>query len=49
MSRIVAGKIRLQPEALDLGDLVQAATDGVRPAADAKRITVELLPIAGCR
>jgi len=44
MSRIVAGKIRLQPEALDLGDLVHAATDGIRPAADAKRISVEMLP-----
>jgi PAS domain S-box-containing protein len=45
MSRIVAGKIRLQPEALDLGDLIHAATDGIRPAADAKRIAVELLPM----
>jgi signal transduction histidine kinase/ActR/RegA family two-component response regulator len=43
MSRIVAGKIRLQPEALDLGDLVHTATDGIRPAAEAKRIAVELL------
>jgi len=49
VSRIVAGKLRLEPAAVDLGDIVRAAFDTVRPAAEAKRIRVDLLldPAAG--
>ena len=45
MSRIVSGKIRLQADALDLADLVQVAVDGIRPAASAKHIAMELGPV----
>ncbi len=49
VSRIVAGKLRLEPAAVDLGDIVRAAWDTMRPAAEAKRIRVDLLldPAAG--
>jgi CheY-like chemotaxis protein len=49
VSRIVAGKLRLEPAAVDLGDIVRAAFDTVRPAAEAKRIRVDMLldPAAG--
>jgi len=49
VSRIVAGKLRLEPVALDLADVVRAAYDTVRPAAEAKAIQVDLLldPAAG--
>jgi len=40
MSRIVAGKIHLQTAALDLGDLVRVAVDGIRPTAAAKHISI---------
>jgi PAS domain S-box-containing protein len=43
VSRIVAGKLRLEPAAVDLGEIVRAAYDTVRPAAEAKRIRVDLL------
>ncbi len=42
MSRIVSGKIRLQTAALDLGDLVRVAVDGIRPTAAAKHIGIVL-------
>ena len=40
VSRIVTGKLRLELRPLDLVPVVEAAIDAVRPAADAKRITV---------
>jgi signal transduction histidine kinase len=40
ISRITAGKVRLQLRQLDLQDVVKAAMDVVRPAADAKGITL---------
>ena len=43
MSRIVSGKIRLETDDVDLGDLVQVAVDGVRPSAAAKGLTIRLL------
>jgi PAS domain S-box-containing protein len=43
MSRIVSGKIRLETDNIDLGDLVQVAVDGIRPSAIAKNITLRLL------
>jgi PAS domain S-box-containing protein len=49
VSRIVAGKLRLELAALDLGEVVRAAFDTVRPAAEAKGIRVDILldPAAG--
>ncbi|HYN85533.1 MAG TPA: ATP-binding protein [Pyrinomonadaceae bacterium] len=38
VSRIITGKLRVEPRALGLGDVVQAAVDSVRPAATAKNI-----------
>jgi len=43
MSRIVSGKIRLETDEVDLGDLVQVAVDGIRPSAAAKGLTIRLL------
>ena len=40
VSRIVTGKFRLEPRAVDLAGVIDAAVDGVRPAAEAKRITL---------
>ena len=49
MSRIVAGKVRLDVRRIDLAPVVRAAVDTVRPAADAKgvRLRVLLDPAAG--
>ena len=49
MSRIISGKIRLEVQPVDLGDVVQSAVDTVRPAADAKGIRIKLVldPLAG--
>ncbi|HEY3594984.1 MAG TPA: ATP-binding protein, partial [Polyangiaceae bacterium] len=41
VSRIITGKLRLELDAIDLPALVQAALDSIRPAADAKEISVE--------
>ncbi|HEX8172510.1 MAG TPA: ATP-binding protein [Thermoanaerobaculia bacterium] len=40
-SRINAGKLRLEVRPLDLADVVDAAIDVVRPAADAKGVHIE--------
>ena len=49
MSRIVAGKLRLDVRPVDLAGLVRAGVDTVQPAADAKgvRLRVVLDPAAG--
>ncbi len=41
VSRIVAGKLRLEPRAVDLADVVKAALDVVRPTAAAKEVRLE--------
>ena len=41
VSRIVSGKIRLEVESVDLYEQIEAALDVVRPAAEAKEITLE--------
>ena len=41
VSRIVAGKLRLRPRPLDLREVVNAALEIVRPAADARNVSVE--------
>ena len=40
-SRINAGKLRLNVQSVDLTDVIDAAIDVVRPAADAKEIRIE--------
>jgi signal transduction histidine kinase len=40
VSRIQAGKLRLSMRALDLSEAVRAAIDSMRPAADAKSISI---------
>jgi signal transduction histidine kinase/ActR/RegA family two-component response regulator len=41
VSRVIAGKVRIALSQIDLGDVVDMAIEGVRPAADAKRIRLE--------
>jgi CheY-like chemotaxis protein/two-component sensor histidine kinase len=41
VSRIVTGKLRLRVRRVDLGPVIEAAVDAVRPAAEAKDIRIE--------
>ncbi|MCG3117393.1 MAG: ATP-binding protein [Candidatus Manganitrophus sp. SA1] len=41
VSRIITGKLRLHPRPIDLIEVIEAAVDTVRPAADAKGIRLE--------
>lgn len=47
VSRIVSGKLNLDVKPLDLSEVAQAAIDVVRPAADAKSISLEYLVESG--
>lgn len=49
VSRIISGKLRLDVQPVDLMQIVQAAVDVVRPAADAKEIRLQMMldPQAG--
>jgi PAS domain S-box-containing protein len=49
VSRIIAGKLRLELRAVDLADIVRAALETVRPAAEAKGIRIDCVldPAAG--
>jgi len=49
MSRIISGKIRLDVQRVDLAAVVRAATETVRPAAEARGIRLQAVldPIAG--
>ncbi len=42
VSRVVSGKLRLEPGPLDLAAVVAAAVDAVRPTAEAKGVALEL-------
>jgi CheY-like chemotaxis protein len=42
VSRIVAGKLRLEPRPVELRRVIEAAVDTVMPAADAKRVHIDL-------
>jgi signal transduction histidine kinase/ActR/RegA family two-component response regulator len=42
ISRFVTGKIRINPSQVDLSNVLDMAIEGVRPAADAKRIRIDL-------
>jgi CheY-like chemotaxis protein/two-component sensor histidine kinase len=44
MNRIMSGKLRLDIERVDLAAVIAAALDSIRPAADAKGITVHCGP-----
>ncbi|MFO0578739.1 MAG: ATP-binding protein [Polyangia bacterium] len=48
VSRIISGKLRLEPRPLAVMPVARAALDGIRPAADAKGITLvqSLEPVA---
>lgn len=41
ISRIISGKLRLDVRAVDMVDVIRAAIDAVRPAADAKNIHIQ--------
>lgn len=41
ISRVITGKIRINPSQVDLANVVDMAIEGVRPAADAKSIAIE--------
>jgi signal transduction histidine kinase len=41
ISRIITGKLRINPSQVDVGTLVELVLEGVLPAADAKRIRIE--------
>jgi PAS domain S-box-containing protein len=43
VQRIMAGKIRLDVRALNLGDIIRSAAETVQPSADAKQIRLQLL------
>lgn len=55
VSRIITGKLRLDVRAVDLADVIEAAIETVRPAAEAKNIRLQSLfdshvePISGDR
>ncbi len=42
LSRIVTGKLRMRVELVSLADVVRAAVDAVRPAAEAKGVLLEI-------
>ena len=42
VSRIITGKLRLSVQPVDLGTIIIAAVDGLRPAAEAKEIGLQL-------
>ena len=42
VSRIITGKLRLSVQPVDLGTIITAAVDGLRPAAEAKEIGLQL-------
>ncbi len=49
VSRIVSGKLRLDPKPLDLRSVVKAALDSARPAAEAREIQIDLsVPFESC-
>src|SRR5438128_6450582 len=47
VSRIVSGKLHVDQRPVELPDVIQAAVDSVRPAADAKQLALELLVDTG--
>jgi signal transduction histidine kinase/response regulator RpfG family c-di-GMP phosphodiesterase len=49
VSRIITGKLQIEPRAVDLCAVIEAAIDAVRPAAEAKEVQIEsALDTAAC-
>jgi len=48
VSRIITGKLQLQPTAVDVCEIVARATDAVRPAATGKNINLTLQKSSDC-
>ena len=42
LSRVVTGQLRIEPQPMDLADVVRAAIDVVRPSAEAKGLSITL-------
>ena len=42
ISRIITGKVRINPSQVDVSNIVDMAVEGVRPAAEAKRLLVHV-------
>ena len=42
VSRIITGKLRIEPKPVELAPIIESAVDTLRPAADAKSISLEL-------
>jgi signal transduction histidine kinase/CheY-like chemotaxis protein len=43
VSRVITGKLRLEPRCVDVGAIVQASADTLRAAAEAKHVTLTVL------
>lgn len=43
ISRIITGKLRLEIRTIELSKIIEAAVDGVRPAAEARNIRLQIL------
>ncbi|MDB5217028.1 MAG: Chemotaxis protein methyltransferase CheR [Myxococcaceae bacterium] len=41
VSKVISGTVRINPAQMDLRDVVEMAVEGMRPAADAKRVTID--------
>jgi len=41
VSRIITGKLQIEPRAIDLGSIIEGAVEAVRPSFEAKSITLE--------
>ena len=41
ISRVITGTVRINPSQVDLGNVVDLVIEGMRPAMDAKRLTIE--------
>ena len=48
VSRIITGKLQLQPTAVDVCDLIARAADAVRPAAAGKNVTLTVVETSDC-
>ena len=47
ISRIVSGKLRVEIKSIDIGAVISAAVEAVRPAAEAKRIRIQTVVSSG--
>jgi signal transduction histidine kinase len=47
MARVIRGTVRLDMQPVDLASVIDAAVDSVRPAADARRVTIRVDAPAG--